>query len=65
MDRKSFRGREDKDSPLGQWTRIDVYCDADRIQTFVNGTKVNEASEVSPRSGRIQLQSELAEIFKQ
>jgi hypothetical protein len=62
-DVKGFRGREDKDSPHGQWTRIDVFCDGDRIETFVNGAKVNEATDVSPREGRIQLQSELAEIF--
>jgi hypothetical protein len=62
-DEKGFRGREDKDSPHGQWTRLDVFCNGGHIETFVNGTKVNEAFDVSPRAGRIQLQSELAEIF--
>jgi hypothetical protein len=62
-DEKDVRGPEDKDSPHGQWTRMDVICDGGHIETFVNGTKVNEAFDVSPNEGRIQLQSELAEIF--
>jgi len=33
------------------------------VGTFVNGKKVNEAFDVTPREGRIQLQTELAEIF--
>ena len=62
-DEKGFRGRDDKESPHGEWTRIDVLCDGGHVETFVNGTKVNEAFDVSPREGRIQLQSELAEVF--
>ncbi len=61
-DVKGFRGPQDKDSPHGQWTRLDVFCDGGHIQTFVNGIKVNEAFNVSPHAGRLQLQSELAEI---
>ena len=60
---KGFRGKDDVESPHGQWTRLDVICDGGHVETFVNGTKVNEAFDVSPRAGRIQLQSELAEIF--
>lgn len=62
-DVKDFRGKEDKDSPHGKWTRLDVLCDGGHVETFVNGTKVNEAFDVSPREGRLQLQSEMAEIF--
>lgn len=62
-DRLNFRGREDVESPAGEWTRLDVICDGDRIQTFVNGVLVNEATQVSPSYGRLQLQTELAEIF--
>jgi hypothetical protein len=63
QDVKGFRGSKDVDSPGQQWTRIDVLADGDRITTFVNGQKVNEATRVSPTEGRIQLQTELAEIF--
>jgi hypothetical protein len=62
-DERGFRGKNDVESPHGQWTRIDVFCDGGHIETFVNGTKVNEAFDVSPTEGRIQLQSELAEVF--
>jgi hypothetical protein len=62
-DEKGFRGRDDKESPHGQWTQLDVFCDGGHVETFVNGTKVNEAFDVTPREGRIQLQAELAEIF--
>jgi hypothetical protein len=62
-DKKGFRGPQDQDSPLGEWTRLDVISDGGHIQVFVNGTKVNEAFDASPSAGRLQLQSELAEIF--
>jgi hypothetical protein len=62
-DAKDFRGPDDQDSPHGEWTRLDVICDGGHIVTYVNGVKVNEAFDVSPREGRLQLQSELAEIL--
>jgi hypothetical protein len=62
-DTKDFRGKQDVESAHGQWTRIDVFCDGGHIETFVNGKKVNEAFDATPREGRIQLQSELAEVF--
>jgi hypothetical protein len=62
-DEIGFRGPQDVDSPHGEWTRIDVIADGDHVQSFVNGVKVNEAFNVSPSEGRIQLQTELAEVF--
>ncbi len=62
-DVPNFRGAHDVENPHGQWNRIDVIADGGRVETFVNGTKVNEAVKVSPHEGRLQLQSELAEIF--
>ncbi len=58
-----FRGKNDVESPDGQWTRLDTICDGGHIQVFVNGVKVNEAFDSYPSYGRLQLQSELAEIF--
>ena len=58
-----FRGKNDVESPSGQWTRMDVICDGGHIQVYVNGVKVNEAFDSHPSKGRLQLQSELAEIF--
>jgi hypothetical protein len=62
-DVSGFRGPHDVESPHGQWTRMDVIADGDHVETFFNGTTVNEALEASPSEGRLQLQSELAEIF--
>lgn len=62
-DKLGFRGPHDLDSPDGQWTRFDVICDGGRIEVFVNGTKANEAFDATPNYGRLQLQTELAEIF--
>ena len=58
-----FRGAHDLDSPGTQWTRMDVICDGGHIQVFVNGTLVNEAFDSTPTYGKLQLQTELAEIF--
>ena len=62
-DEKDFRGPHDVDSPHGEWTRIDVIADGGHIEVFVNGVKVNEAFDATPQEGRIQLQTELAEVF--
>ena len=62
-DTIGFRGKDDPDSPLGQWTRFDVFCEGDTIRTFVNGVQVNEGTDVYPSFGHLQLQTELAEVF--
>ena len=51
-DRLGFRGRQDVESPLGQWTRLEVIADGDRVTNLVNGTVVNGApAPASPRAG--------------
>jgi hypothetical protein len=62
-DRLGFRGRQDVESPWGEWTRLDVIADGDRLTTLVNGTVVNEGWGSSLREGRILIQSEGAEIY--
>lgn len=62
-DKIGFRGKDDLDNTETEWTRFDVICEGGHIQNYVNGTLVNEAFDVQPNSGRIQLQTELAEIF--
>jgi hypothetical protein len=63
QDIKGFRGRQDVESPTGEWTRIDAVREGGHIVVYVNGTQANEAFETMPASGRIQLQAELAEIY--
>jgi putative membrane-bound dehydrogenase-like protein len=62
-DTLGFRGRDDVESPSGQWTRFEVIAKGDTLQYFVNGVKVNEAFECKPSQGRILLQVEAAEMF--
>ena len=57
------RGKEDVESPTGEWTRVDCLCDGDRITIGVNGHTVNAAHDVAPASGKILLQSEGFELF--
>jgi hypothetical protein len=58
-----FRGKDDVESRPGEWTRVECVCAGDRITVVVNGTVVNEARDVFPRSGPILLQCEGSEIY--
>lgn len=62
-DRLGFRGKDDVESELGGWTRLEVICKGDSITNIVNGKVVNQLSGASQNSGRIMFQSEGAEIF--
>lgn len=62
-DRLGFRGRDDVESPYGEWTRLDVVADGDRVTVLVNGTVVNEGRGSSLSEGKILIQSEGAEIY--
>ncbi len=57
------RGKEDVESPTGEWTRVECICEGDRITIRVNGTTVNACHGVFPESGKILLQSEGFELF--
>jgi Domain of Unknown Function (DUF1080) len=57
------RGKNDVESPLGEWTRVECICEGNRITVSVNGSTVNECYDAFPRSGKILLQSEGFELF--
>src|SRR5262249_6177559 len=57
------RGKNDVESPLGAWTRVECVCAGKRITIIVNGTKVNECYDVFPAAGKILLQCEGFELF--
>jgi hypothetical protein len=57
------RGKNDIESLLGEWTRVDCLCAGNRITVRVNGTTVNECYDVFPSAGKILLQSEGFELF--
>ncbi len=62
-DKLGFRGRDDVESPHGQWTRMEVIADGGHLIYKVNGVVVNEAFEARPDFGKLLLQTEQAEIF--
>ena len=62
-DQLGFRGRRDVERPLGEWNSTEVICDGDRIVALVNGLVVNEGTKASRAEGKIQFQSEGAEIL--
>lgn len=57
------RGKNDVESPLGEWNRVECVCDGPRITIIVNGETVNECRDVFPAGGRILLQTEGFEVF--
>jgi hypothetical protein len=59
----NFRGRNDVEKPAGEWNRQEIIADGDSLTNVVNGVTVNHATRSSHREGKIQIQSEGAEIF--
>jgi len=62
-DTLGFRGRQEVEKPFGQWNRSEVICDGDSITNLVNGVAVMHGTKASHTAGKIQIQSEYAEIL--
>ncbi len=62
-DVKGFRGPRDVEKPLGDWNRFEIIAAGDTLEYILNGVTVMKVTKVQPRRGRIQIQSEMAEIF--
>jgi hypothetical protein len=62
-DKLGYRGRQDVESPGGDWTHMEVVCAGDTLDYFVNGKRVNQATLLSNKSGQLIFQSEGAEIY--
>jgi len=58
-----FRGSQDVEKPVGKWNEVECVVEGDEITIYLNGKLVNQAKSVKPSKGRIQIQSEGAEIF--
>jgi hypothetical protein len=57
------RGKDDVESQLGEWTKVECLCAGTRITVKVNGHTVNRCYDVYPAAGKILLQSEGFELF--
>ncbi|MBD3275091.1 MAG: DUF1080 domain-containing protein [Candidatus Marinimicrobia bacterium] len=62
-DVKGFRSENDVEKPLGEWNRMELIVTGRHITVILNDVVVNQASQVRPYRGKIQIQSEGAEIF--
>jgi hypothetical protein len=58
-----FRGPHDVEQPAGEWNRQEIWADGGRLTCVLNGRVVSQAYELSHRQGKIQIQSEGAEVF--
>jgi hypothetical protein len=63
QDVKGFRGANDVEKPAGGWNKLECIVDGNEITVILNGKLVNHAVGVRPSKGKIQIQSEGAEIF--
>jgi hypothetical protein len=57
------RGKNDVESPLGEWTRVECLCEGKTITVKVNGSTVNHCYDAYPPAGKILLQSEGFELY--
>lgn len=62
-DALGFRGAVSIERPLGNWNRSEVICRGDRLTNKLNGRVMAEAYGLSRSAGKIQIQSEGAEIL--
>jgi hypothetical protein len=58
-----FRGTQDVEKLPGQWNTLECIASGDEITVKLNGILINKATAVKPSKGRIQIQSEAAEVF--
>ncbi|MDX9974849.1 MAG: DUF1080 domain-containing protein [FCB group bacterium] len=62
-DEQGYRGRQDVEKPLGEWNVYEIVADGPSIVVTLNGVVVNRAFNSTPHRGKIQIQSEGAELF--
>jgi len=63
LDVIGFKGKQDVEKPMGEWNSLECIANGTEIIVYLNGVLVNRAREVKPSKGRIQIQSEGAEIY--
>ncbi len=53
---------DNSEKPLGEWNKMIIECQKDRIKVWVNGDMVNEGFGATAQKGQIALQAEGAEV---
>jgi hypothetical protein len=62
-DNARFRNVNEIEKPHGEWNLVKIVAYRDKIDVYLNNQMVNQAKNVKPQKGRIQIQSEGAEFF--
>jgi len=62
-DTLGFRGANDVEKPVGDWNRLEIVARGDTMTVLLNSVVVSEATALRPAAGKIQIQSEGAELF--
>tara|TARA_Y100001934_G_scaffold61517_1_gene76233 strand:- start:1520 stop:2242 length:723 start_codon:yes stop_codon:yes gene_type:complete len=58
-----FRGADEVEKPLGEWNTIEIINRNGRIKLTVNGRVMVDGKNADPKSGKILIQSNNAELF--
>jgi hypothetical protein len=58
-------GKNDVESKLGEWTKVECICEGTKLTVLVNDVKVNHAYDVTPAAGKILMQTEGFELYVQ
>lgn len=58
-----FRGSDEVEKPLGEWNTIEILNRNGRIKLSVNGRVMVDGKNADPKSGKILIQSNNAELF--
>lgn len=61
-ERRILNLTDDSEKPLGEWNRMKIKCEGDRVTVWVNGILVNDGYGATAQSGQIALQAEGAEV---
>ena len=57
------QNKKEADANIGDWNKMEIVAEGDRIRVMVNGKVTMEGRRATPSSGKILLQSNGAEIF--
>ena len=61
-ERRIINLTDNSEKPLGEWNRMKIKCEGDRITVWVNGDLVNDGFGATAQKGQIALQAEGAEV---
>ena len=61
-ERRIINLTDNSEKPLGEWNRMKIKCEGDKVTVWVNGDLVNDGFGASAQKGQIALQAEGAEV---